>query len=82
MNRITLLSLSLVCGAALPALAQKDTRPATSMKVPSKSAAVADAAQKGDLAMVKKLSHLPVIADPSHGAGRRDHDERGGHRRE
>src|SRR5678816_1381521 len=24
------------------------------------------------IAMVKKLSHLPVIADPSHGAGRRD----------
>ncbi len=24
------------------------------------------------VAMVKKLSHLPVIADPSHGAGRRD----------
>ena len=22
--------------------------------------------------MVKKLSHLPIIADPSHGAGRRD----------
>jgi 3-deoxy-7-phosphoheptulonate synthase len=22
--------------------------------------------------MVKKLSHLPVVADPSHGAGRRD----------
>ena len=22
--------------------------------------------------MVKKLSHLPVIADPSHGTGRRD----------
>jgi len=24
------------------------------------------------IAMVKKLSHLPVVADPSHGAGRRD----------
>jgi len=24
------------------------------------------------IAMVKKLSHLPVLADPSHGAGRRD----------
>jgi 3-deoxy-7-phosphoheptulonate synthase len=24
------------------------------------------------IAVVKKLSHLPVIADPSHGAGRRD----------
>jgi 3-deoxy-7-phosphoheptulonate synthase len=24
------------------------------------------------IAMVKKLSHLPIIADPSHGAGRRD----------
>jgi 3-deoxy-7-phosphoheptulonate synthase len=23
--------------------------------------------------MVKKLSHLPIIADPSHGTGRRDH---------
>src|SRR6478672_4265911 len=55
MKRITLLSVSLVLGAALPALAQKDTRPATSMKVPSKSAAVADAAQKGDLETVRKL---------------------------
>jgi 3-deoxy-7-phosphoheptulonate synthase len=26
------------------------------------------------IAMVKKLSHLPVVADPSHGAGRRDCD--------
>ena len=24
------------------------------------------------IAVVKKLSHLPVVADPSHGAGRRD----------
>lgn len=24
------------------------------------------------IAMIKKLSHLPIIADPSHGAGRRD----------
>ena len=23
--------------------------------------------------VVKKLSHLPIIADPSHGTGRRDH---------
>ena len=23
--------------------------------------------------IVKKLSHLPIIADPSHGTGRRDH---------
>src|SRR4051812_23477171 len=55
MQRITLLSLSLALGTAVPALAQKDTRPATSMKVPSKTSAVADAAQKGDLTTVKKL---------------------------
>src|SRR5437763_1778514 len=56
MKRITLLSVSLVIGAAVPLLAQKDSRSATTMNVPSaKSSVVADAAQKGDLAAVKKL---------------------------
>src|SRR5947209_1579727 len=56
MKRIALLSLSLAIGAAVPLLAQKDARQSTSMKLPpAKSSAVADAAQKGDLAAVKKL---------------------------
>ncbi len=55
MNRGTLLSVSLALGAAMPLAAQKDTRPSTTMKVPAKTSAVADAAQKGDLAAVKKL---------------------------
>src|SRR3954453_5289263 len=56
MKRLTLLSVSLVMGAAVPLLAQKDTRQATSMKLPpAKSSTVADAAMKGDLAAVKKL---------------------------
>ena len=55
MKRVTLLSVSLALGVAIPLAAQKDTRPATTMKVPAKSSAVADAAQKGDLTTVKKL---------------------------
>jgi len=55
MNRVTLLSVALALGAALPVAAQKDTRASTSLKVPAKTSAVADAAQKGDLAAVKRL---------------------------
>jgi len=55
MQRLTLLSVSLALCAAVPLAAQKDSRPSTTMKVPAKTAAVAEAAQKGDLAAVKKL---------------------------
>jgi ankyrin repeat protein len=51
----TLLSVSFALVAAIPLAAQKDARPSTTMKVPAKTSAVADAAQKGDLALVKKL---------------------------
>src|SRR5215212_9547072 len=56
MRRITLLSVSLAIGAALPLLAQKDTRESSTLKLPpARTPAVATAAMKGDLAAVKKL---------------------------
>ena len=55
MQRLTLLSVSLALCAAVPLAAQKDARASTTLKVPTKSSAVADAAQKGDLTTVKRL---------------------------
>jgi ankyrin repeat protein len=67
MRRITLLSASLAIGAALPLLAQRDTREATKLKVPSKAPVVADAAMRGDLATVRKL--IAQGADVNGGEG-------------
>ena len=55
MQRLTLVAVSLALCAAMPLAAQKDSRAAATMKVPPKTSAVADAAQKGNLAAVKRL---------------------------
>ena len=65
MRRITVVSACLMLGAALPLAAQKDTREAKALKLPSaRSTAVADAAEQGDLAAVKRLGPLLGAAMP------------------
>jgi ankyrin repeat protein len=68
MRRITVVSACLMLGAALPLAAQKDTREAKALKLPSaRSTAVADAAEQGDLAAVKRL--IAQGADVSYAQG-------------
>ena len=67
MRRITLLSASLAIGAALPLLAQHDTREGHDAQGSEQSSVVADAAMKGDLATVKKL--IAQGADVNGGQG-------------
>ena len=70
MRRIALLAAALALGAAMPLLAQKDTRQSKSLKLPPpRTHAVADAAMRGDLAAVKKLIAQGADVNAAEGDG-------------